>query len=97
MKRAFLHRRPVVLAGELDLPPRGRRPVILINEQALHEQRRQLLLEEAVEDEEDSDSDGEDMPAMPLPRSRLLPQPEVLPPPYVDPPAYHYARHRFNY
>ena len=100
MKRAFLHRRPVVLAGELDLPQRSRRPVILINEQALREQRRRLLLEEAVEDEEDSDSDRDDMRAMPLPRSlveRLLPQPEVLPPPYVDPPVYRYARHRFNY
>ncbi len=102
MKRTFLNRRPVILAGELDLPQRGRYPVILTNERAVgdREQRRRLLLEEAIGGNgEQSDESDEDMPPVPLPWSRadrFSPRQQGPPPLYREPPLYHYARHRFN-
>lgn len=100
MKRAFLNRRPVILAGELDLPPRSRRPVVLTNELTIRDQdqRRQLLVEEAIGDGEESESD-EELPPVLLPWSRadrFGSHENRPPPPYREPPLYHYTRHRFN-
>ena len=102
-KMIFLHRRPIVLEGELDLPLRGRYPMILANEPAIrfedeHREapRRRLLLEEVDYYDEESGSEGEEVLVAPLlpqsRRERFSPQPDDLPPEYELPPVYEYAR-----
>ena len=81
----FLHRRPVILPGDLDLPARRRRPVILpndlldINRPVAGADRRPLLEEVDAGDDEDSSDDEE---AMPFRRERPGLYPEGDPPRY---------------
>lgn len=101
MRRAFLHRRPIILEGEADFPVRGRRPVVLTNDLAVRDEdenqglhgRRPLLEEVDYESEPSDDEDEEIMTAPLTPRRELVLEDE--PPEYIQPPIYSYARLRF--
>ena len=91
-ERTFLHRRPVFLPGETELPVRSRRPIVLPNEvratRPLRLDQPPIRLEEVSESE--PSSDDEELVTLPFisARTRLLPQGN--PPQYTLPPDYVY-------
>ena len=102
MEDTFLNRRPVTLLGETELPPRGRRPIILANELALARAetppvtRGHAGLEETdrglIRPESETSSDDElelvNLPLLSPRRTGLLSFGH--PPPYRLPPDYTY-------
>lgn len=98
MEDTFLNRRPIVLPGETELPPRGRRPIILANELAIAraetppvpglEETDRGLLQPESEASSDDELELVNLPLLSPRRSGLLSL--GRPPPYRLPPDYAY-------
>lgn len=111
MERAFLHRAPVVLPGETELPPRSRPPTILPRDIAhlarrgdrdtthgMPPHRGAVGSELAMEEEDNSPQDSSDSDEELVEVPLLVPEPSAPlgpSPPYSFPPRYHAPHHTY--
>jgi hypothetical protein len=94
MEGTYLNRRPVILPGELDLPPRRGRPVVLPGDLPPARARtlRELGTHPLLEEEEEEMEEGGEYEPVPSPLRALSHLPDDPPPEYALPPLYSYSR-----